>query len=609
MRFSVGRKSLPALMGGMEHEYGIIFPGLTEPDEEGSAGYRFYGEFSSAVDEEAAACGGSLEGLDLEGDGLSKRFLADGGALGFENVNVVEISSPECLSPLEALAYVEKHEETFRRAIRRMRHLPAKTVLSGGPACLPHFGPGHGPGWQLGFHLNFNARLTPRAAAELRAAMVAVLPLTAAGGLTEKGFRTSPLGRMICRGYAPGRSALAHLNIFSSSAAAVADGGGGGEFHREARLHIPCLDRPLTRRMKAFVFTACQLMLTLLMYGEDLMGGYRLANPARAYSVVADSEYGRRFRLEGGGLASLTSLQEALRASLVRIRTEYDLAREQEHAADLLIRGIEAFTAGDEDFLSESLDGCSRRKRIYEAVLRDEGLSLPFFDNIAAPLVYHACKLGIRLHELAQLGGREAQRFVGRAAGNEICRSALLERLNDNRLTAAEIPAFARLLQRIITLEVGLYRLYPCPAPLHDLETASWEDFLRAVGGRPPGRATGRAARRARLIRSIPEEARRFCLADWSGIYMFPARESMGIYSLPSPYSDEANLSWAYGDEADRLLEDMGLDEVVRLRRYLLGPDHGGCAGDEAGEVPGAGELLRLRDLGMRPHPRQLHLL
>jgi hypothetical protein len=44
--------------------------------------------------------------------------------------------------------------------------------------------------------------------------------------------------------------------------------------------------------------------------------------------------------------------------------------------------------------------------KVYQRFIQDEGLSLPFFNNIVAPLVYRTCKLGIYLDELALMGAK-----------------------------------------------------------------------------------------------------------------------------------------------------------------------------------------------------------
>jgi hypothetical protein len=64
--------------------------------------------------------------------------------------------------------------------------------------------------------------------------------------------------------------------------------------------------------------------------------------PSCAYSTIADSQYGRRFRLAGGGLATVVSLQEELRTNLERVRLQYALTQVQEHVVAELIRGLEA---------------------------------------------------------------------------------------------------------------------------------------------------------------------------------------------------------------------------------------------------------------------------
>jgi hypothetical protein len=65
MQFSIRKKSLPALAGGIENEYGMIFPGIAEPCEGGTTGFMFCQAFSSSHDKEIAALGGSLDSFYL----------------------------------------------------------------------------------------------------------------------------------------------------------------------------------------------------------------------------------------------------------------------------------------------------------------------------------------------------------------------------------------------------------------------------------------------------------------------------------------------------------------------------------------------------------------
>jgi hypothetical protein len=519
----------------------------------------------------------------------------------------VEISSPECISPIDAIGYLDKHEELFLRVIGSIKHRPERLTMVRGPSYLPHFGPGRGPGFQLGFHLNFNARFSPAMSKEFQAVMVALLPLIGCGGLTEKGFRTSPLGRMLEKGYAPRNGILQNLNMLQTGTAIVIDGCREGEHHREYRLHLPCFDRPLTRRMTATLFNTCQFLITLLLYGERLLGKTRPAHLSRAYSIIADSEYGRRFRLAGGGLTTVGSLQEELCASLERVRRQYCLSQAQEYIVAELIQGMEAFAAGDEDYLSEHFDGFLKRK-IYQSMLEDEGVSPQWFDSIVA-LVYRTCKMGIDLHELALLGGKEAEEFIANTKPDARHIKSVISLLQHYHLTAADIPALAHVLQRILTLEIGLYRLFPGPSPLDDYEERTWEDFLKATGNKPLRQAPSRGTRRGELIRSIPEEVRRFCLADWSGIYMLPTRDSLGIYSLPSPYSTETNLVWAEAGKMEKLLDDTGVDTTLEFDRYLLWPDHEDQTNVDAWQGLSDQEVRRLHSIGAQSDSCQLQFL
>lgn len=609
MRFSARRNSLPSIIGGVENEYGIFFPGFYEPSAGGAPALQFCCmDFTTAIERMIAALGGSLYSVQGNMGGFWKEFLADGGALGFEEANVVEVATPECTDPVEAVAYLEKYEELFRRSINSIEHKPERLMMVKGPSYLPHFGPGRGPGFQLGFHLNFNARLSPGMSNELRAVMIALLPLMGCGGLTEKGFRISPLGRMAQKGHAPLNGRMPVLGMLQNGGTIVIDGRGEGEYHKEYRLHLPCFDRPLTKRMIVTLFNTYQLVVTLLLYGESLIRKVKPAHPSRTYAIVADSEYGRRFRLSGGGLATLYSLQEELCKNLERIRSSYRLSHTQEATVELLLGGLNAFAKDDKSYLYEHFDGYLKRN-IYQRVLQSEGLSLDFFNRIAAPLVYRTCKVGIHLHELARLEGKETRDFLANAHKCQKHKDAVITLLKNSRLPAEDIPTFARVVQRILTLELALYRIFPGPSPLADHEERLWEDLTRTMCDDSTRRAPCRAQKRGELIRSIPEEARRFCVADWSGIYIFPSRESLGICSLPSPYSDEVKPIWAEAREIYELLEGTDLQEALCFDRYMLWPDRNGKSDTDTGKGLNDEEVRHLRDLGTQFDSRQLRLL
>jgi hypothetical protein len=60
------------------------------------------------------------------------------------------------------------------------------------------------------------------------------------------------------------------------------------------------------------------------------------------------------------------------------------------------------------------------------------------------PLVYRACKLGIYLDELADMGGTEAANLLSKVKLNNRYRNGVFSLLKTARLAPADIPAFAR---------------------------------------------------------------------------------------------------------------------------------------------------------------------
>lgn len=196
MQYLKKKRTIPSLAGGIEREYGVAFPELNNLAEGESLGLKFFRGFSASLNKEIEALGGSIEHLDYM-DGIAKELIADGGCIGREEVNVFEASTPECLDALAAVTSLQGYESLFKRALQSVKDIPPRLLVTGGPSCLPSFAPRRTPDFQLGFHMNFSAKLGRSMANELSTIMVALLPFTGCGGLSEKGFCLSPSGRMV----------------------------------------------------------------------------------------------------------------------------------------------------------------------------------------------------------------------------------------------------------------------------------------------------------------------------------------------------------------------------------------------------------------------------
>ncbi len=572
------KRTIPSLAGGIEREYGILYPELYNLTEGESLGLNFFRGFTSSLNKEIEALGGSIEHLDYM-DGIIKELLADGGCIGREEMNVFEASTPECLDALAAVTSLQGYESLFKRALQRINDIPPRLLVTGGPSYIPSFAPRRTPDFRLGFHMNFSAKLGRGLANELSTILVALLPFIGCGGLSEKGFCISPAGRVVKNTFILNENLWGHENLMEQNISPVVTGPSYGDWFFEHRLHFPAFDCPLTNRTTAFIFSALQLLLVLLLYRESPMSGNMLLSPVRAYRAIANSDFDRRFRLDGGSLTTIFELQDSIRHGLERVRSEFALSPLQESTVDYLLQGIAAFRDGDEAWLSEKSDGYLK-KWIYVRILSNEGLTLAFFNNVLSPAVYHASKLCQGLHELALLEGKEIKNLLAIKKTGARHRKALVSLLEENHVPASDIPIYAKLMQRMITLELKLCEIFPDPSPLAEYDMCTWADHRRRFDGVSIAPISNRASKRGELIKLLTDKLGDQCRADWSGIYLFPDPYTAGIISFPSPYSPEAVFSWVDSDILDEL--PYGNYE---LGFYIYSNHHLIFLVDEAGKV------------------------
>jgi len=585
MMSSKAKRTLPKLIGGVEREYGIILPGLGGPKGSHKHVVQFLVDFSSLIEKEVDAWVGSINYLEEPSGAPIKYLLADGGCLGFEDINVIEAATPECMDTIPIIEYLHDYESFLAGALKRNGQLPPKLMLIKGPASLPHFGQGRHGFFNLGFHLNFSVKIPPSVGYELCTLLAALLPLISCGGLSKNGFCMSPIGSTALKSFALRSGPADHTYVLEQRLSPAYSETGERRSRCEHRLHLPALDCPLTRRMAAHIHSTCQLLLTLLLYGCSPLGGKRLAKPAGAYSAAARSEFSARFKLASGGMVDLYTIQETIYRNMVEIEKGFTLTQTQKYTLDALLRGLKAFRENDEDTLASLFDGYLKKK-IYAKVLDAEGISLSFFNEIIAPVIYHASKLGCGLHELAQLSGKETARLIASPREDSSHKRRLQFLMKHHRIGTNDIPVFAQVIQRITTLELKLYQFGPDPSPLAEYEERIWRDFIDRSGIQPTSNQN-RSSKRGEIIKLLSQKAAGRCRADWSGIYAFSDNKTIGVFSFPYPCRPVCSFSWVDLDEMDdSLYEDTGLkDRLEKTYEFYFGDkegdEHEVCAAQE----------------------------
>lgn len=522
----------------MEREYAIVSP---RPEgEDGNFHWWLTERVLDRLESTLARSGEYIKHLLTAGSGLDKYMLPDGGSVSCENVNVFEVSSPETYHAGVALSYLEDYRGLLAWAADSCSQLPEGSLLSEGPGVLPVFGPPNRARFELAFHLNFAAQLTQGQGLELCDALAVLVPLLGGGGLTTRGFSCSP------RGFTVRNSLRQRSGFWQRDEMVCLDRDetfhlGEDEPCAGYHVHVSCLDSPLTRRTAAFLFEACRLLIILILYGHGPLRGRRLAHPEKDCLAWSTGDLSHRCRLQGGGTVDLRELHEGMRAGLEEAMRVFALKPAQESALEMLLLGLRAMQRGDEEELALHFDGYLKKK-IYRALLANEGVSLSFFDRVAVPVAWHASQLCSGLRELAALSPKEAEKLVSNGNGRK--RRKILSLLGGNRLSPRDIPSLAKLVQRMLNLEIRLHQFHPIPSPLADYERRLWEAYLASC--EPPSNniPPTRAALRGRLVKVLGELAGYDCRADWSNIYVLAPHEMVGVFSLPDPHLPQAHFRW-----------------------------------------------------------------
>lgn len=596
--------SLPLLLGGIEKEYAVLYP---RPE----AGSLLHLWLSMQVGEELEralrAREPFLEHPAGDGSSLARYMLPDGGSVAQEDINVLEISTPEVYEVREALGYLRTYEDLLAEALGRCRLLPEGCILCGGPSLIPRFEPGNYYQLELGFHLNFAASLSCDQGLDLCTMLAVLSPLLGGGGLSLRGFSPCPRGLTVRRSFRRGGRRALVATMAEQLVPGLKEVEPG--LFQESRVHISCLDTPLTRRGSALAFEACRLLLALSLYRLGPFSTKRPLHPERVLIASSGEERDARFPLRGGGTASLRELREALLLSLDKLRRGLSPRPFQEWVLDVLRGGLRALLAGDGDYLAAHFDGFLKR-RIHLSLLEEEGMSLSFFDRVALPAAFHASRLCPGLPELASMSPGEAAGLARRGCGPERHRRKLLAVLVKNRLSPRELPTLAGLVLRALSLEIRLHQLSPNPSPLRGYEEELW----RACQGEwpPPGEAPSptRARVRGRLVEALGDLHGYRCRADWSAVYVFSPHELVGVFALPDPHGESAFFRWLPLPADDPRLEDTrGLFFDLDLSRMLIFYPEGGKpapSGRNLLSLPDGHPLLRALRFGVSPG--QLHL-
>ena len=128
------KQALPLLLGGMEREYALIYPLPAGEDEEFAWGLTDYLTYD--LERVLSARGRWVRYLVSTRSGLAKYVLHDGGCLAIEDLNVLEISTPEAYDALACLAYLDEYGRLLSRVAGACSEAPEGLIVTDGPAEL-----------------------------------------------------------------------------------------------------------------------------------------------------------------------------------------------------------------------------------------------------------------------------------------------------------------------------------------------------------------------------------------------------------------------------------------------------------------------------------------
>ncbi len=574
-------RSLPLVVGGVEREYALLHP----RSEAGSL-IRLWicDQVGDSLELALRKRVAFIEHPEADGDVLSKYMLEDGGSIGLEDINLLEVSTPECYHGHQIAEYLSKHERLLADVLSGCLFLSRGLVISGGPSLLPGFEPGCEYIMRLGFHLNFAAHLTRERGMVFCSLLALLAPLLGGGGLAPWGFSPCPRALITRSSFRWGGHEASSSSMVERLSPRLCDA--VPDIQPESRVHVSCVDAPLTRRGVVLAFESCRLLLAISLYPIGPLSNLRLCSPERAFVASSRSNAGARIELANGKSASLRELREALLAGLGEAEKMFVLKPAQGLALDSLRNGLRALLDGDFDYLASYFDAYLKRD-IYRRLMEEEGVSLMFFERVALPAVFHASRLCSGLAELRTMSPVEVRSLLKKGHGPERNRRKLLAILARARLSPAELPSLAGLVHRMLTLEVRLHQLYPETSPLKDHEEELWQSFMKGwhiPAGTP---FPTRASMRGELIKALGDLEAYRCRAEWSAIYIFSPHELVGVIALPDPYGRTAHFRWLPLPAEDSRLEDTR-DLFFHLdmsRRFIFYPE-GGKPSPRGGSLP-----------------------
>lgn len=486
------RKKVDLPIGGVESHAAVLRPGGWQGNRSES--------YSLLLD----AWGGVMDVLEQRGGGLpgfcygdSSSFTADGDQVSIEGLSadslILEASTREVRSYVELPPVWALMDSTIRDGVRKSGH----DLLVSYPGVLPlagrrfNFDPG-------GSHACLSA---PPAEApsdhyvreSVAAALAALLPFIASGGLCSAGFCVSPMGAQLASDEGNGlpyQVTVKTGNLLTDPPA------------RERRFHI-LMDSPYSS-MGCIAFGVAQLLLTMAQMGCE--PAPRLVNSSLAVKKWARDPEARCRLAQGRGLIDRYRMVALVARSMMRFTREYELPPEYDALIDLLARGAEWLAEGDEESLAAHFEYTAKR-RLYERLLRD------YFD-ICSIDDFNACARAVSLSGmppdiLMQASCKEVESYVRRAGRPRI--EALKALMKERGWSPGNLRSAAAIMKKMERVELMLHERS------HLEFDSGWRSFRSGFTAADP--APTRARARARLIRN----------ARASGLDLANMQEVLGV--------------------------------------------------------------------------------
>lgn len=456
----------------------------------------------------------SSEGGFIHAHDRNKFFTAEGDCIGWEGGNVLEVSTGEKADFLTLVDSVVRLKRTVARAIADAKNTSPVFLATTTPSVIP----GH-PGFRPGYHLNIDAeQMTYQQSMNLVCALAALVLFTGSGGLFNSGFCLSPKStHMIDSFIQDGReSFLSHRCMMTEKKCIVYL----DQCKEERRLHISCFDAPFTRTGLAVQFGLVQIIVGMLRAGVMPAGGMRLKDITCAYMKWSDNPR-EKVQLDGNGCADSHEFVLAFRRSLAEYRRRFEIEEKFEILADWLLKGIDAFLAGDGEYLAENFQGYTKRL-IYRRIAEAHGVSLERFNAAFSAVRATASLLGTSLYRLGQIQRGDMRKRMRSATDDRFqTRSWLIRYVQRHRIELEELPLFASLANKLIAVELHLGQIFPGPSPIENHDLQVWETFRSKF---PESLAVAtRADARGKLVRELNKSRLgSWLVADWANIVRVP---------------------------------------------------------------------------------------